>query len=150
MSSKKHERSGTVQEEELTNEADTICCYCSCLRVTFIFLPHSVSWLSSYSCATLWPPSLRLSWASYDRSNNGECSYVNAHFCYGLAIGHYKWRYNATSSVDLFHNSACNHATVIVPGSELVLTQWEPNSRMSWYFLILLVLEVHLEIPHWK
>ena len=23
--------------------------------------------------------------------------------CYGMAIGHYKWRYNVTSSVDLFH-----------------------------------------------
>ena len=44
-----------------------------CLTTTFTFLPYSVSWLSSNSCATLWPPSLRLSWALCDRSINGMC-----------------------------------------------------------------------------
>lgn len=149
MSSKKHERSSTVQEEELTNEADTICCYCSCLRVTFTFLLHSVSWLSSYSCATLWPPSLRLSWASYDRSNNGGCSYVNAYFCYGLAIGHYKWRYNATSSVDPMH--ATMQLLLFLVQNLYLLSE---NQILGCYGIFsspfrLLVLEVHLEIPHW-
>ena len=47
--------------------------YPVCLTMTSTFPPHSVSWLSSNSCATLWPPSLGLSWALCDRSINGMC-----------------------------------------------------------------------------
>ena len=40
------------------------------------------------------------------------CVHTLVHMlCYGMAIGHYKWRYNATSSVDLFHNVTM-HATM--------------------------------------